>query len=254
MLKLWTVSFSLLLAASAGSLYAQIPAPVIASSGAVLVMPAFGQIRQSNDQAHASFMVEEQATEQAVAASRVNQKMKQGTELLRSADSGAALQTRGYYSYPVYAEENAQLSGSASSKSRRLIGWRVGQYLELTTTNLDGLAKTVASAQNIMALSGLQFGLSDATRKRLDRQLIQLTYLNLAQRIEATAVAIGRTAVDATIETIDFEGSGAYAPLAASPKMMMRSAAAAESRVSEPSFEPGDTVLDMRVVGRIKFK
>jgi predicted secreted protein len=69
---------------------------------------------------------------------------------------------------------------------------------------------------------------------------------------------MGRNVSDAVLDTVDFEGSGNYATESrpAAAPMMMRSAKMAEdsSVVAEPSFEPGETTLDMRVVGKVKFK
>jgi hypothetical protein len=59
------------------------------------------------------------------------------------------------------------------------------------------------------------------------------------------------------LDTVDFEGSGAYAQqdaMAAAPMMrgaMMKTEAA---RIEEPSFEPGETTLQMRLVGTVKFR
>lgn len=225
---------------------AQTPAPV-ATAGALVVVPAYGEVTQANDQVHATFMLEEQNKDKAAAASLVNAKMKQGTDLIRRADRGATLKTRGYYTYPIYADESGRGPGG---KARQLIGWRVGQYLEVTTTDLGELAKTVSSAQSVLALNGLQFGLADATRKKLDQRQIEAAYQNLMQRIAVIAGAMGRNPSDAVIETIDFDGSGAYAP---EPKMM-RAAPAMAAAVEEPSFEPGETTLNMRLVAKIKFK
>jgi hypothetical protein len=35
---------------------------------------------------------------------------------------------------------------------------------------------------------------------------------------------------------------------------MMRAMRAGEPEVAEPSFEPGETTLHMRIVGKVKFK
>ena len=61
----------------------------------------------------------------------------------------------------------------------------------------------------------------------------------------------------AGLDTVDFEGSGNYAGdvAAAAPQMMMMERAQAKAApVEEPSFEPGDTTLNMRLVGKIRFK
>jgi len=221
------------------------------TTGTLVIVPATGEVTLPNDQARVTFMIEEQNKDKAVAASLVNQKMKKGTELIRQADPKAMLKTHGYYTYPVYAGEQQR---APAGKAPQVVGWRVGQYLEVTTTSLDSLPKTVASAQSILALNGLQFGLADATRKKLDQQRIDAAYRNLIERVAAIARAMGREAGDAVIDTVDFEASGAYAPTDAAPKMLRAAVASEAAPVEEPSFEAGETTLSMRLVGKIKFK
>lgn len=222
------------------------------TSGALVVVPAFGEVKHPNDEARATFMVEEQDKDKAAAASRVNQKMRQGTEIIKREDPQAELKTRGYYTYPVYADEAIQ--PRQGNRSRQLVGWRVGQYLDVTTANLASLPKTTAAAQGVLALNHLQFGLAAKTLKKLEEQRIAAVYANLVDRIAAIAKAMGRNPLDATLDTVDFEGSGAYAPQDA-PVMKTMSAARAETaQVDEPSFEPGETTLSMRLVGKVRFK
>lgn len=232
------------------SAYAQTP---LQTSGALIIVPAFGEVKHPNDEAHATFMVEEQDKDRAAAVSRVNQKMKQGTEILKREDPQARLETRAYYTYPVYAEEPIQ--PRQSTRTRQLLGWRVGQHLEMTTLNLNALPKTVASVQRVLALNGLQFGLAEATEKKLEERRIAVTYDNLTERIAAIAKAMGRNVSDAVIDTVDFEGSGGYAPqqdVRATKAMRAQTMEAAQ--IEEPGFEPGETTLNMRVVGKIRFK
>jgi predicted secreted protein len=227
----------------------------LSTSGTLVIVPAFGEVKHANDQATAMFAIEEQDKDKAVAASRVNQKMKQGAEIVRREDPQAALKTQGYYTYPVYAERRPLPDGSAPKPL--VTGWRVGQYLEVKTSNLAGLPKTTAAAQKILALNSLNFGLAPATLKQLDDQRIGATYQNLNERIASIAAAMGRKVADAAIDTVDFEGSGNYvgqrAEVAAAPQMMSRMAKDS-GEVSEPSFEPGETTLQMRLVGKVKFK
>lgn len=229
-------------------------AQAASTAGTLVVLPAFGEVRQANDEAHLVFAVEEQDKDKTVVASRVNLKMKQGIESIKREDPQALLKTRGYYTYPVYADEPVQ-RGSVQ-RTRPVVGWRVGQYLDVATTNLAALPRTVATAQNLLSLNGLNFGLSEAATKRLDERRILATYQNLNERIAAVAKAMGRNATDALIETVDFEGSGAYAPPpeVAMAKMSMRAAGAEPAAVAEPSFEPGETTLQMRLVGKVRFQ
>lgn len=225
------------------------------TSGALVVIPAFGEVTHANDQADLLLAVEEQDKDKNAAASRVNAKMKQGTEIVKNADPSAKLKTYGYYTYPVYPEDNPQRPLAANVK-RVPTGWRVGQYLEVKTTNLAALQKTAAAAQKVLQINGVNFGLSPALTKQLDDARIAATYRNLTERVASIARAMGKTPADATIDTVDFEGSGNYAENAeASPKvMMMRANQPPPPQMAEPSFEPGETTLQMRLVGKVKFR
>jgi uncharacterized protein YggE len=235
-------------------------APAASTSGAMVIVPASGEVKHANDEAVLTLLVEEFDKDKAAAASRVNQKMKQGVEIVKREDPKAQLKTQGYYTYAVYPEHQPPLPQPLAGKPARPVptGWRVGQYLEVRTSSLDGLPKTAAAAQKIMALSNLQFGLAPATEKQLDEQRIAATYRNLNERIASIARAMGRNVGDAVIETVDFEGSGHYA---GQPEQALYSVAARGARnkaaaedVAEPSFEPGETTLQMRLVGKVKFK
>lgn len=257
------LSLAAVLGAGAMPALAQTPAPAqapsqspIQTSGALIVVPAFGEVRAPNDEARLTLMVEEQDKDKAVAASRVNRKMKEGTAIVRRADPGAELKTGGYYTYPVYADEGTPPRPAAGARQQRqLVGWRIGQTLEVITTNLDALPKTVAAAQGVLAMQGLHFGLSSAAARKLDDARIAAAWRDLTDRIGGAARAMGRDPSDAVLELVDFEGSGSYAKTrdAAAP-MMMRAAAAEAAPVEEPSFEPGETTLQMRVVGKVRFR
>lgn len=245
------------LLAAALLLSSQAYAQSMPTSGTLVIVPAHGEVTAPNDQAVATLAIEEQDKDKAAAASRVNLKMKQGADIVKKADPQASLKTQGYYTYPVYPEDRP-LPPGATRQARVPTAWRVGQYLQITTTNLERLPATVAAAQKILTLNGIHFGLSRAATRKLDEQRIAATYQNLNERIAAIASAMGRKTSDAVLETVDFEGSGNYGgqqreAMAGAP-MMMRAAKAADMQVEEPSFEPGETTLDMRLVGKVKFK
>jgi uncharacterized protein len=230
-------------------------APSVQTGGTLIVVPAFGEVRQPNDEARVTFMVEEQDKDRIAAVNRVNQKMKQGTDTIRREDPSARLETRGYFTYPVYADELPPRTLQHRPGTRQIVGWRVGQYLEVTTTDIEGLPRMVAAAQRLLALNGLQFGLAEATARRLEEKRIAAAYANLMERLAAVAKAMGRSPADMVLDTVDFEGSGGYVaqPEMAAPRMMSAKTMDAH-QVEEPSFEPGETVLSMRVVGRAKLR
>jgi predicted secreted protein len=214
-----------------------------AATGTLVTVPATSEVRQAND---------EQDKDKAQAASRVNLKMKQGIELVHREDPQAVLKSHGYYTYPVYSDEPLP----KNQRTRQIVSWRVGQYLDVTTTNLPALPKVVASTQRTLAVNGLNFGLSDTAARRLDDKRIAVTYQNLSERIASIARAMGRKAAEASIENIDFDGasSEAQALVSSLAKMTMRGAAAEPTVIEEPSFEPGETALTMRVVAKVRFK
>jgi len=238
---------------------AQTTAPAAATTGTLVVVPAFGEVKHANDQATMLFAVEEHDKDKAAAAARVNRKMKEGTDIVRRADPQAELKTQGYYTYPVYPEvpPMPQPTGRAAAKPVP-ISWRVGQYLEVKTKNLAELPKTAAAAQKVLQINGVNFGLSPELEKRLDDQRIAATYRNLNERIVSIARAMGRQPSEAVLDTVDFEGSGNYADNAearGAPMMMSARAKMADAdQVPEPSFEPGETTLQMRLVGKVRFK
>lgn len=248
--------FTALLATASLAAHAQAVQTVqaVQTTGTLVVIPASGEITLPNDEAHATLNVEEQDKDKAKAASRVNEKMNQGIDIVKKMDPKAQLKTRGYYTYAVYAEDTPR----SPKKQRAIVGWRVGQYLDVTTGNLAALPKTISAVQSVLGLNNLNFGLSPASVKKLDAALINATYKNLNDRIGAIAAAMGRQSSDAVIDTVDFEGSGNYARPNAQPKaMMMRSAVAdmeSADAVAEPSFEPGESTVGMNLVGKVRFK
>jgi uncharacterized protein YggE len=164
----------------------------IPTAGATVIVPAYGEVTAPNDQAVAMLAIEEQDKDKAAAASRVNTKIRQGLEILKKEDPQAKLKTQGYYTYPVYPEDRPLPPGVAA-KPRQPAAWRVGQYVQMTTTNIGALPKTVAAAQKVLTLNGLTFGLSPAATRKLDDARIAATYKNLNERIASIASAMGRT-------------------------------------------------------------
>lgn len=224
-----------------------------AGAGTLVIVPAWGEVTQANDRAVALLAIEEQDRDKAAAAARVNQKMGRGIELVKRADPQASLKSEGYYTYPVYPDERPA-PGAAAARARQPVGWRVGQSLQLSTTNLSGLPRTIAAAQSVLTLNGLHFDLSPAALRQLDARRIGAAYLHLNERVAAIAAAMGRKPSDAQLDTVDFEASGAYAGQDAAAPMAMRAMKGEAAAPAEPSFEPGETTLQMRLVGKVRFK
>jgi uncharacterized protein YggE len=216
------------------------------TKGTVVMVAGSGEVKADNDQATVTFFIEEQDKDKITAAARVNRKMKEGTEIVKKADPQAKLATRSYFTYPVYSDV------SISNKTREITGWRVGQYLDLVTKNIQQLAETVAAAQKLLALNGINFELSDEAIQRLDTARLNLAYKNMQERAQTIATAMGRNINDASLESLDVDGAGIVRPeprVFAATSMMAKGAAT----VPETSFEAGESTLSARVIGRVKF-
>ena len=72
-------------------------ADALPTAGTLVVVPAYGEVKHANDQVVATLAIEEQDKDKAAAASRVNQKMKQGQDIVKAADPQGKLKTQGYY-------------------------------------------------------------------------------------------------------------------------------------------------------------
>lgn len=224
----------------------------IPSAGTQVVVPAYGEVKQINDEAVLTLLVEERDKDKGAAASRVNVKMKQGMEIVRREDPSAQLKTRGYYTFPVYTDE----TGQNVPRNRQPVAWRVGQQLDVTTKKLAGLPRLVAATQRMLVLASLNFGLSESTLKSLDEQRIAAAFQHLRERIGSIAKAMGRPATEATITSVDLDGAGGEGVSQASA-MMSKAAmrgADAQAAIEEPSFEPGETTLQMRLVAKVLVK
>lgn len=223
-----------------------IPAP----NGTTIRVAAYGEVKRVNDEAYLFFSTEEEDREETIAASRVNQKMKEAIALIKRLDPDAKLQTSGYHTYPIFPNTENNSHG----KKTQPIRWRVSESLNVTTPHLKKLPKTVAAVQAVVSLNGISFGLSETTSKTIDQEKIAAAYHHLSQRIATIANAIGRNKTDATIQSIEFDVNDhdshpTYRLMAAPAAGIAR-----EKQAIEPDFEPGETIARMRITSTILFK
>lgn len=228
-----------------------VPAYSQSVSGSLISIAGQTNINVANDMAVVSFFIEDQDKDKSIAASRVNQKMKQGTDLIKKEDSQSQLTTRSYYSYPVYADE---VNSSATLRKRSIIGWRVGQYLDVKTQHLEQLPALVAMVQKTLLLHSINFGLSEKSLAKLEQQKLEFSYKNLLERIELLAKIMGRQSSEMTIESLNVDQDGSQVMPLQADSMMLKSAMRADVNVSEPSFEPGITKIQSRMTANVRLK
>lgn len=232
------LAFSLLVA---GACWAQSPGVSQGpsrSDGTLVLMTGSAELEVANDEALAGFYLEVQDADLAKAQSQVNQRVAEGVAQLKRADPNAQVETTAYTSYPVYAREN-----------RKITGWRVRQSVTLRTAELGSLARTVAAAQQTLALGGVDFRLSRAARERVEAELIKGAIANLNARVGAVAQAMNVPADRLRTEELNFGVHEVPRPVPMMAKTMeMRTAA----DVAEPQFDPGRSLQQLTVTGRVR--
>ena len=235
----WLIATAL--CASMGVAAQPAPAPVpVRPDGTLVVMAGTAEVEVANDEAIANLYVELQDADLARAQSLVNQRTAEGVAALKRGDPKGQIETSGYSSYPVYSRDTA----------KKIVGWRVRQSVTLRTTDLAALPRTVAGAQQQLALGGLDFRLSRAAREKVEADLIQRAIANLNSRVAAAAQALDVPKSRVRIEELNFGGVGNERP----PIMpMARAAMQAPDAVAEPQFDAGRSLQQLSVSARVRF-
>lgn len=209
-----------------------------ASGGALVLMTGHAELELPNDEAVANFYFETQDADLTRAQSQVNQRVGDGTAALKRADPKAQIETSGYSSFPVYS----------TGTGRNIVGWRVRQGLTLRTENLAALPKTIAAAQPHLAVGGIDFQLSKASRERVEAQLIQQAIANLNARFTAAAQALGVPASRIRIEEVNFGVRDTIGP----QPMMARATPMALEAATPPTLESGRSIERLTVTGKAR--
>jgi predicted secreted protein len=205
--------------------------------GPLLLITGTAEVESTNDEAVATFYLEVQDADPARVQSQLNQKVAEGVAALKRADPKGEVESSGYSSTPIYAQG-----------ARRIVGWRARQAVTLRTGELTTLSRTVAGAQQAMALGGIDFRLSRAAREKTEAELIQRAILNLNARVAAVAQALGVPPARVRIEELNFGAVGGGGPV---PIAMMARAQAQEA-VAEPVLEAGKSTQQMTVTARVR--
>lgn len=206
--------------------------------GTVVSMTGRAEREVPNDEAMATFFLEIQDADLARAQSLVNQRVGRAIAALKQADPKAELESAGYSAQPIYEPKN----------QRKLIGWRVRQNVTLKTSNLAALPKTVAAAQEDLALGGVDFQVARATRGKLEGELIQEAIADLNAKVAAAARSLDVPAARIRIEELNFG-----VPQPPVPLMHGRAQMAMAEAVEPPRFEPGKSTQQVSVSARVRF-
>jgi predicted secreted protein len=221
-------------------------AEVLPTENSLVTVTAVGTVTAPNDEAQLVFGYEEQGKDKAALASNVNLRLKQGIAALKKANPNARLALDSYRTYAVYDEALANVQKRDAQK----VGWRVSQQVRLVTGDFAALPATVASAQKILALESVNFGLSEETMKKLEQRRVEAAYRSLEEQVAFIAGAMRRPVGDAKLESLDFAGPPVERVYVTGSKISRKDL----GEVEEPNLQPGETKLELRASAKVRFK
>ena len=214
-------------------------APPARPEGTLVLMNGTAEMEVDNDEAVASFYLELQDADLSKAQSLLNQRVAEGVASLKRADPKAQVETAGYGSSPIYSKTSA----------RTIVGWRVRQGVNVRTMDLAALPKAVAAGQQQLALGGIDFRLSRASREKHETELIRRTIANFNTKVSAAAQALNVPPPRIRVEELNFGVRSNDGP----PIVEFASARAMSSEAKvEPSLDPGRSTLRQGVDGKVR--
>ena len=202
----------------------------VAADGIELRLSASAQQEVANDQIQATLYLQDKSEQPAVLADRLNKG-------IAKAYPQVELSSGSYNSWPSY------------DKNGKISSWQGRAEIRLKSRNMTQAAELVAQLQKTMLLEGVQFSVSDNTRRAAEKAMIPAALAEMQEQADITAKTLGKSRV--TIKELEF---GNAAP-AYRPPMLMRAAAAPmakEMDVAQPDWQPGQSQLQLQITGKIE--
>ena len=197
------------------------------------------RIEVDNDLMVATLVVQEEDADAAELASKVNATMSWAIEQMKSYPD-VLVKSRDYQTYPRY--EN--------SSTRRLIGWRAQQSLELETDDFGSAGKAIQVLQERLQVQGIALSVKPATREKASEVLMQNALNAFKERAELVQRTMGSDNYRILDVDIQTENSGGINPRHA--RMAMESDDFGAQSSIAPAIVAGSSTVVVRVYGRIQ--
>lgn len=208
----------------------------VAADGIELRLSASAQQEVANDQIQATLYLQDKSEQPAVLADRLNKGIARGMATGKAYPQ-VELSSGSYNSWPSY------------DKNGKISSWQGRAEIRLKSRNMTQATELVAQLQKTMLLEGVQFSVSDNTRRAAEKAMIPAALAEMQEQADITAKTLGKSRV--TIKELEF---GNAAP-AYRPPMLMRAAAAPmakEMDVAQPDWQPGQSQLQLQITGKIE--
>ncbi|MFK7861125.1 MAG: SIMPL domain-containing protein [Granulosicoccus sp.] len=195
-------------------------------------------VEVDNDRMIVTLVVEEEDKDAAVLANRVNEATSWAVDTLRPYDA-IAVRNRDYQTYPRY--EN--------STTRRLIGWRAQQIIELETDDFAVAGKAIQKLQEKLKVQNIRLTVKPATRKKASDILIENALNSFKERallVQNNMNSTGFKVLDVDVRTQQ------NTPSYGGARMMSVDQEFSRAVETAPTIVGGTTTVYVQVEGRIQ--
>ncbi len=189
-----------------------------------------------NDQINATMTKTVQNKSSAEVANQINLTLNQALQIAKKYPQ-VQVSTGNQNTYPQY------------DKNQKISGWTGSASLTLKSTDSVMASKLIADLQSTMTLDGLNFSVSDNTRKRIEQELMVEASKNFQN--QATALLPVWQARDYQLVNLDFNQGGGYSPM---PVMYARMANAESgaAKVADQQFQAGESTITVTANGVVQ--
>jgi predicted secreted protein len=189
-----------------------------------------------NDWVSATLGVEEESSDAASLAARVNQRMAAALALATK-DTRLTVSSGAYQTQPVYDKT-------------RIARWRASQDLAIETGDVQALADMAGKLQaQGLLLRNVSFSVAPETKKRLDDELIVEALSVFRERAGLIARGLGRRGWNLISATVGESGLPPPVPIYRGRALAMEAAEA-----PAPAFESGRSTLRVEVNATIELE
>jgi predicted secreted protein len=187
----------------------------------------------ANDWVTAVVGTSDEDSDAARLADRVNQTMNWGLGVAKQA-RGVSVKSGGYTTQPVH------------DKNGKIARWSASQDLVLEGSDVDAVSELVGKLQSKLLLRGISFSVSPETRRKNDDALIGEVLTAFQERAKRVSAGLGARDYELVSLSLQTPGGGPV-PMYARAEMMM-------DKVTQPSFESGQSTLSVRADATIEIE
>jgi predicted secreted protein len=168
-------------------------------------------------------------------ADRVNDTMDWALGVAKQA-KGVTVKSGGYSTHPVH------------DKDGKIARWAASQDLYLESGDVEAVSELIGKLQSKVLLRSISFSVSPETRRKTEETLIGDALNAFTERAKKVSGGLGGRDYEIVSVSIQTPGGGGPVPMYARAEMM------AMDKVSAPSFESGQSTLQVRVDATIEIE